>query len=156
MKNSVTKDFRTLGIAYKKLETETKLDIKQETGMTFLGFLTFLTLLKPGILDAINNLKNLGISLKIITGDNHFVAANVSQKLGLTDTKIITGPELRQMSDNALLRRSAHVNVFAEIEPNQKERIILALKKAGNVVGYMGDGINDASALACCRCWHFC
>jgi Mg2+-importing ATPase len=67
--------------------------------------------------------------------------------MGLSKTRIISGPELSQLSDAALLKRVADVDVFAEIEPNQKERIILALKKAGNVVGYMGDGINDASAL---------
>ena len=67
--------------------------------------------------------------------------------MGLSKTKILTGPDLHQLSDEALLRRVVDVDVFAEIEPNQKERIILALRKAGNVVGYMGDGINDASAL---------
>jgi Mg2+-importing ATPase len=92
-------------------------------------------------------LKNLGVTLKIITGDNHLVAANVSQQMGLSNTKVLTGANLRDLSDGALLRRVVDVDVFAEIEPNQKERIILALKKAGNVVGYMGDGINDASAL---------
>jgi Mg2+-importing ATPase len=75
------------------------------------------------------------------------VAANVSQQMGLSNTKILTGPNLRRLSDGALLQRVVDVDVFAEIEPNQKERIIVALKKAGNVVGYMGDGINDASAL---------
>ena len=102
---------------------------------------------KPNIIETIASLKNLGVALKIITGDNHLVAANVSQQMGLSNTKILTGPDLRQLSDGALLRRVVDVDVFAEIEPNQKERIILALKKAGNVVGYMGDGINDASAL---------
>src|SRR4249920_4109913 len=67
--------------------------------------------------------------------------------MGLSKTKILSGSDLRDLSDGALLRRVADVDVFAEIEPNQKERIILALKKTGNVVGYMGDGINDASAL---------
>ena len=85
--------------------------------------------------------------MKIITGDNRLVAASVSQQMGLSSTKILAGPELHQLSDGALLHQVVGVDVFAEIEPNQKERIILALKKAGNVVGYMGDGINDASAL---------
>jgi Mg2+-importing ATPase len=67
--------------------------------------------------------------------------------MGLSDTKILSGPDLSQLSDTALLSRVANIDVFAEIEPNQKERIIIALKKAGNVVGYMGDGINDASAI---------
>jgi Mg2+-importing ATPase len=115
--------------------------------MTFLGFLVLFDPPKSNIVETIASLKTLGVALKIITGDNHLVAANVSQQMGLAKTKIITGPDLRQMSDAALLKRVVDVDVFAEIEPNQKERIILALRKAGNVVGYMGDGINDASAL---------
>jgi Mg2+-importing ATPase len=71
----------------------------------------------------------------------------VSQQIGLKNSKILTGPDLNNMSDSALLNTVGGVDVFAEIEPNQKERIIIALKKAGNVVGYMGDGINDASAI---------
>ena len=118
-----------------------------ETGMTFLGFLVLFDPPKPKIIETIASLKNLGVALKIITGDNHLVAANVSQQMGLSNTKILTGPDLRRLSDGALLQRVVDVDVFAEIEPNQKERIIVALKKAGNVVGYMGDGINDASAL---------
>src|SRR5207244_12895372 len=92
-------------------------------------------------------LQHLGVALKVITGDNHLVAAHVSQQMGLAQTTILTGPDLHQLSDEALLQRVGAVDVFAEIEPNQKERLILALRKAGNVVGYMGDGINDASAL---------
>jgi Mg2+-importing ATPase len=67
--------------------------------------------------------------------------------MGLADNRIITGPDLRRMSDDALIKSVGGVDVFAEIEPNQKEKIILAIRKAGNVVGYIGDGINDASAL---------
>ena len=93
------------------------------------------------------NSSSLGISLKVITGDNRLVAAHLTQQIGLSNTKILTGPELRRMSDEALLKQVNEADVFAEVEPNQKERIILALKKAKNVVGYMGDGINDASAL---------
>jgi Mg2+-importing ATPase len=141
------KGCRTLGVAYKNIGTESRISKADEAGMTFLGFLVLFDPPKPKIVETIASLKNLGVALKIITGDNHLVAANVSQQMGLSNTKILTGPDLRQLSDGALLRRVADVDVFAEIEPNQKERIILALKKAGNVVGYMGDGINDASAL---------
>ena len=139
--------FRTLGVAYRKMGTESRMSKEHEAGMTFLGFLVLFDPPKANILDTITQLKNLGVSLKVITGDNRLVAANVSQQMGLSKTKIITGPDLRQLSDEALLRRVVDVDVFAEIEPNQKERIIIALRKAGNVVGYMGDGINDASAL---------
>jgi len=141
-----TMGFRTLGIAYRNLPTESLINKNDEKDMTFLGFLTLFDPPKANITDTITRLKSLGVSLKIITGDNHLVAASISKKMGL-DSKIISGPELRQMSDSALLASVGSVDVFAEIEPNQKERIIIALRKAGNVVGYMGDGINDASAL---------
>jgi len=139
--------FRTLGIAYKKLSSESLISKDDEKDMTFLGFLTLFDPPKANIADTIAILKKLGVSLKVITGDNHLVAASLSKKMGLLDTKILTGTQMRQMSDAALLRQVGTVSVFAEIEPNQKERIIIAMRKAGNVVGYMGDGINDASAL---------
>jgi P-type Mg2+ transporter len=139
--------FRTIGVAYKNLSTDSLISKDDEKDMTFLGFLTLFDPPKANIADTIALLKKLGVSLKVITGDNHLVAASISKKMGLSETKILTGPELHAMSDAALLRQVGTVSVFAEIEPNQKERIIIALRKAGNVVGYMGDGINDASAL---------
>jgi len=155
MRDSIQKHFeefsnqgcRTLGVAYKNVGARTSIHKDDETGMTFLGFLVLFDPPKPNIIDVIRQLKNLGVSLRVITGDNHLVAANVSRQMGLSEAKIITGPDLGHLSDDALLHRVMDVEVFAEIEPNQKERIILALRKAGNVVGYMGDGINDASAL---------
>ncbi len=141
------KGFRTLGVAYKKMGSTSRISNDDEGGMTFLGFLVLFDPPKPGIIETIARLKKLGVALKIITGDNHLVAANLSQQLGLPDTRILTGPDLAQLSDSALLQRVVDVDIFAEIEPNQKERITLALRKAGSVVGYMGDGINDISAL---------
>jgi Mg2+-importing ATPase len=139
--------FRTIGVAYKNLSSESPINKNDEKDMTFLGFLTLFDPPKANIANTIDSLKKLGVSLKIITGDNHLVAASISKKMGLSGLKIITGPELHQLSDGALLHQVGKVDVFAEIEPNQKERIIIALRKAGNVVGYIGDGINDASAL---------
>ncbi|RUT14653.1 hypothetical protein DSM107010_01990 [Chroococcidiopsis cubana SAG 39.79] len=139
--------FRILGIAYRDLGSTTNITKDLETEMTFLGFLLFADPAKIGITGTIQHLENLGVSLKIITGDNQRVAANIAQEIGMTNPDILTGLDLHQTSDAALLKRVNEVNIFAEVEPNQKERIILALKKAGNVVGYMGDGINDASAL---------
>jgi len=141
------KGFRTLGVAYKDTVSDTVITREQETDMTFLGFLILFDPPKPGIIETIRQLKHLGVSLKIITGDNRLLAANVSQQVELLNPHILTGGDLHQMSDEALLKRVNDVDVFAEVEPNHKERIILALKKAGHVVGYMGDGINDASAL---------
>ena len=141
------KGLRTLGVACKDMGSAVVADKADEVGMTFVGFLVLFDPPKPNIVETIASLKHLGVSLKIITGDNRLVAASVSQQMGSSNTKILAGPDLDRLSDGALLNQVVGVDVFAEIEPNQKERIILALKKAGNVVGYMGDGINDASAL---------
>jgi Mg2+-importing ATPase len=142
-----SKGFRTLGIAYRDIGADSKITKDHEAHMTFLGFLVFYDPPKAGALETLNQLKQLGISVKIITGDNHLVATASSQQLGLTGIRILTGQEMHHMSDEALLRKVNDVDMFAEVEPNHKERIVLALRKAGNVVGYMGDGINDASAL---------
>jgi len=115
--------------------------------MTFLAFLVFSDPPKPGIGATIGRLGELGVRLKIITGDNALVAATVAREIGLPGAEVITGTDLQRMSDGALLQRVDRASIFAEVEPNQKERIVLALRKAGNVVGYLGDGINDASAL---------
>jgi Mg2+-importing ATPase len=141
------KGFRTLGIAYKNMGPESRINKSHESGMTFSGFLVLFDPPKPGLLETITKLKNLGVALKVITGDNRLVAAAISKLIGLSDAKILTGADINQLNDAALLQRAVNVDVFAEIEPNQKERIIIALRKAGNVVGYMGDGMNDASAI---------
>ena len=93
------------------------------------------------------SVKVLGVSLKMVTGDQALVAAYVGRQVGLAKPRLLTGNDLRGMSDEALRMRANDVDIFAEIEPNQKERIILALRASGNVVGYLGDGINDAPAL---------
>lgn len=139
--------YRVLGIAYRNAGSASQITKDHEKDMTFLGFLVFFDPPKPGIVDTIRQLSDLGISLKMITGDNPWVAATTGRQIGLSHPRILTGRDLRVMSDEALLKQVNGVDMFAEIEPNQKERIILALKKAGNVTGYMGDGINDASAL---------
>ncbi len=139
--------FRMLGVAYREWEPNLALTKDSESGLIFLGFLVLFDPPKSGIVETIRNLKSLGVSLKIITGDNHLVAATIGQEMGLSNFNLITGPELQMTSGRALLQKVNEVDIFAEVEPNQKERVILALRKAGNVVGYMGDGINDVSAL---------
>jgi P-type Mg2+ transporter len=135
-----------LGVAYQVFDKSSfsKVD---ETNMTFLGYLALFDPPKAGIADTLQEMQSLGITPKMITGDSRAVAMSIIQQIGLPATQVLTGSELRQLSDEALMHRVQKTNVFAEVEPNQKERIIIALKKAGNVVGYMGDGINDASAL---------
>jgi Mg2+-importing ATPase len=141
------KGYRTLGVAYKFINTKSTIEDELEADMIFLGFITLFDPLKENIVNTIEELRTLGVSLKIITGDNKLIAGNIVSQMGLKDVKILTGPEIYKISDGALIKKVGEVSVFAEVEPNQKERIIIALKKAGYVVGYMGDGINDASAL---------
>ncbi len=139
--------FRVLGVATKEVAPQAEYAVTEECDLTFIGFLLFLDPPKPDIQKTIIDLKNLGVTLKVITGDNHRVALHVAQATGLPVTGIVTGAELNQMRDEALWRRADQANLFAEVDPNQKERIISALRKTGHVVGYMGDGINDAPAL---------
>ena len=155
VREEIQKDFvrfseqglRTLGVAYRTLDTATSIVKDAEAAMTFVGFLLVYDPPKPGVADIIKQMKELGVSLKIITGDNALVAANVGRQVGMTNPRLLTGPELRQMSNEAIRRKVNLTQIFAEVEPNQKERLIVALRQAGNVVGFMGDGINDASAL---------
>jgi Mg2+-importing ATPase len=112
-----------------------------------MGFLLFFDPPKAGVIETINALEKLGVKLKVITGDNKLVASHTGQVVGLGKTKVMTGSELEKLHDDALWHAVENTNIFAEVDPNQKERIILALKKRGHVVGYLGDGINDAPSL---------
>ncbi|MDE1770668.1 MAG: magnesium-translocating P-type ATPase [Thaumarchaeota archaeon] len=138
--------FRVLGISYKNLET-TDMKKEEESNMIFLGFIVLYDPPKSGIINTINQLRSLGISLKIITGDNKLVATNLAKQIGFADPKVLTGLEMRQITNEAFYQQVNDVQIFSEVEPNQKDRIIVALKKSGNVVGFIGDGINDATAL---------
>jgi P-type Mg2+ transporter len=139
--------FRTLGVAYRDMGAASTAHRDDEGSMVFLGIIALYDPPKENIAEIFTELKSLGVSLKIVTGDTARVAASIHRQLGLPEPVIITGGELHGLTDGAYLSRIPRADVFAEVEPNQKEHIILALKKAGNVVGYMGDGINDAPAL---------
>ncbi len=142
-----TTGYRTLGLAYKPADGVQTINQEQEKDMTFLGFLVFHDPLKESIAQTVDELKRLGVTLKIITGDNRYVAAHAGQQVGFPASRLLTGPEISRMSPEALIRKVNDIDIFAQIEPSQKEFIVTSLKKAGNVVGFMGDGINDASAL---------
>ncbi|HET9787225.1 MAG TPA: HAD-IC family P-type ATPase, partial [Pyrinomonadaceae bacterium] len=139
--------FRTLGLAYKRLDNISQISKQQEAEMIFLGLLVFFDPPKAGVIEALDELRKLGITLKLITGDNVHIATSVTRNVLGYEPKVLTGTEVHLLSDEALRSRANVIDVFAEIEPSQKERIILALKKSGNTVGFLGDGINDASAL---------
>jgi len=138
---------RIMGVAYRYLDTQTAFSKAAEEDMTFLGFISLYDPIKPNITDVVEQLKQNGIRLKVITGDNHLVATSLAKQLGIKAPHILTGREIALLNNQALPRLAAKTDIFAEVEPIHKEMIILALRKAGNVVGYIGDGINDASAL---------
>jgi len=139
--------YRTLGVAYKQVATNQDFAKDDEKEMTFLGFVTLFDPPKANVAATLTQLNNLGVKLKIITGDNALVAKSLALTIGVLNPQILTGSAMQKMSNAALMHQGPLTDIFAEVEPNQKERIIVLLKKAGNVVGFMGDGINDAPAL---------
>jgi len=138
---------RTLGVAYKDIDGQKKISADDEKDMVFLGMVTLFDPPKTDIQETVKDLEGLGVKLKMITGDNRLVAASVARAVGIEEPKVLTGEEMYGMSESSLARRVDEIDIFAEIEPNQKEHLIKAMQKAGNTVGYMGDGINDAPAL---------
>jgi Mg2+-importing ATPase len=139
--------FRVLGVAMKPVAPQTAYTREDEHDMIFTGFLLFFDPPKQGVRETIADLAGLGVQLKIITGDNRLVALHTAESVGLEVTGVLTGAELSDLRDEALWQAVECNNLFVGVDPNQKERIILALQKMGHVVGYMGDGINDAPSL---------
>lgn len=139
--------YRVLGIAQKSLQAKAVYGRLDEDAMVFMGFLLFFDPPEPGVRQTLDGLRRLGVDIKIITGDNCLVARHVAESVGMNVNRIMTGKELLTLNDESLWQLAPLVTVFAEVDPNQKERIILALQKTGHIVGYLGDGINDAPAL---------
>jgi P-type Mg2+ transporter len=139
--------FRVLGVGYKITTAEKDITRDQEKNMIFLGFITLFDPPKKNVQETLSKLKQLGVQLKLITGDNALVAESIAKQIGISNPVVLTGPQIRQMTNGAIMQQGELADIFAEVEPNQKDRIILCLKKAGHVVGFMGDGINDAPAL---------
>jgi P-type Mg2+ transporter len=142
-----TQGYRVLAVAYRQVPQEAHYSKADEQAMVLLGFLTFADPPKPDTAQVLQALKSDGIQVKILTGDNELVTRHVCQQVGLAAGRIVLGNELEHMTDEALAKIAEQVNVFARVAPAQKNRIILALKSRKHVVGYMGDGINDAPSL---------
>jgi Mg2+-importing ATPase len=139
--------YRVLGLAVRHLARQDAYRMEDETGFSFAGFLLFLDPPKPGMAEILESLKDRGIAVKVISGDNRYVVAHLAETVGLGHKNILTGEELTKLTKEALFGRVQRTDLFVEIDPNQKERIIEALRRRGHVVGYLGDGINDAPAL---------
>ncbi len=141
--------FRLLGVATKTLTdpARTRFTLADESDLTFRGLLLFYDPPKAHTGAVLNDLTRLGVQVKIITGDSLAVTRYVARQVGLVEDQVLTGAQLQTMRDEALWPLVERTNLFAEVDPNQKERIIRALQRTGHVVGYLGDGINDAPAL---------
>jgi Mg2+-importing ATPase len=139
---------RALGVAYKKLrEDKAAYSVNDENDMVFLGFVAFLDPPKETSKESLRLLAKEGIELKILTGDNELVTRKVCEQLGFEIKGVLLGNDMFQMNEDALARVVEEANVFARVTPAQKDRIINSLKNNGHVVGFMGDGINDAPSL---------
>ena len=138
---------RTLAVCYKNIDGNNVISKSDETDLTFLGFIALFDPPKKDIYQSLKNLQNAGITLKLISGDNHLVVKHLAKAIGLDSSKLVIGTDLLKISEEALAQKVNHVDVFAEIEPMQKERLIKALQRAGHTVGFLGDGINDAGAI---------
>jgi len=136
---------RAIGVCYKDINADT-ISKEDETEMVFAGFVLLQDPVKEGIIETLEQLKKLQVHLKIITGDNKNVAKSISLSIGVKDPVIMTGDELFNTSPEALRLLVKKTHIFAEVEPQQKERIIHALRHSFTVA-YMGDGINDVSAI---------
>jgi P-type Mg2+ transporter len=140
--------FRVLGIAWREVPADhPHAVIGDESDLVFAGFAGFLDPPKQSAGAALAALKESGVSVKIVTGDSEFVTQHVCSQLNIPVTGLLTGKEISQMDDSALRIRVETANLFCRVNPSQKDRVILALKARGHVVGYMGDGINDAPSL---------
>jgi Mg2+-importing ATPase len=138
---------RVLAVASRPLDPLPLYGKELERDLTFTGFLTFFDRPKADVADAIRNLATLGVSIKVITGDCKPVTQHVAALVGLRADRVLTGTDLQRLPDEALWRVAESTDLFVEVDPNQKERIILAVKKMGHVVGFLGDGVNDAPAM---------
>ncbi|MBC7408593.1 MAG: magnesium-translocating P-type ATPase [Arcicella sp.] len=139
------KGLRAIGICYKNIDTKT-ISKDDEKDMIFAGFILLQDPVKAGIIETIEALKQLQVNLKIITGDNKNVAKSIALAIGIENPVVLTGSEVLNTSSDALKLLVKRTHIFAEVEPQQKERIILALRKT-YTVAYMGDGINDVTAI---------
>jgi Mg2+-importing ATPase len=139
--------FRVLGVSYSVVEEKPMYSVKDERDMIFLGFIAFMDPPKESSKESARLLKESGIELKILTGDNELVTRKVCEQLGFEIKGVVLGSEVAKLQDPALSRIVETANVFARVSPAQKDRVMNALKRNGHVVGFLGDGINDATSM---------
>lgn len=147
-KNLNIQGMRVVGVCQKTdIENISEFSVKDESKMTFLGFIGFLDPPKESAKSAIERLNSYGVRVMVLTGDNEYVTRAICEKVNISTKRILAGNKVDKLSDMALLRLLRSTNVLAKLSPIQKARIVRLLRESGNIVGYMGDGINDAPSL---------
>ncbi|MDA8164585.1 MAG: magnesium-translocating P-type ATPase [Desulfobacteraceae bacterium] len=140
--------FRVLAIAYREFpQTKTTFSVQDENGLILLGYVAFFDPPKVSATEALELLQGAGVAVKVLTGDNELVTRKICRDVGLAVEGVASGAELARLPDDELRRVVAEANVLVKLSPVQKEQIVRALRESGHVVGFMGDGINDAPAL---------
>ena len=139
--------YRVLAVAERALPGRSKVTTVDEREMSFLGFLIFEDPPKPRLEQTTAGLADLGIRLCMLTGDNHLTAQHLAQVIGVEQPRVLTGADVDLLDDHHLAVEAPRIDAFAELSPAHKERIIIALRSTGSIVGYLGDGINDAAPL---------
>jgi Mg2+-importing ATPase len=138
---------RVLALAVASRPAQARWSAADEAGLVFAGFLCFIDPPRPDAGGVLHTLAARGVRVKVVTGDNRHVAAHLAAQVGLDPAALLTGEAIAAMTDQALWQRAPRTDLFVEVDPMQKERIVRALQRAGRTVGYLGDGINDAPAL---------
>jgi Mg2+-importing ATPase len=140
--------YRALGVAWRELKPDQDaISLDDERDLVFAGFATFIDPPHETAGQTVKALARAGVAIKVITGDNEHVTRHVCTELGITVTGLVTGDEIASLGDEALSARAEASNLFCRVTPSQKNRIIISLQRRGHVVGYLGDGINDAPSL---------
>lgn len=140
--------FRLLAVAIRSIPTgQTRVTIGDEADLSLIGFCVFADPPKQDAAEAVTSLTSLGVNIKVISGDHAAVVAHVAGSVGLPSKRIMTGVEISDLTDTALAAQVDEVDLFARVDPDQKRRIVAALRRRGHVVGFMGDGVNDAPAI---------
>ena len=139
---------RSIAVGSRELPAGTAaLDLEAESGLVFEGLLVFSDPPRPGVAEVLAELRSRGVELKVITGDHELVARDVARKVGLPVAGVLTGEQMRGLAHEAFVARAERTTIFARVDPDQKLRVVRALRGRGAIVGYLGDGINDAPPL---------
>ena len=147
-RNLSTDGYRVLAIAYREFDrSKQTFSVADESELTLLGYIAFFDPAKQSSKQALEALARSGVTVKVLTGDNELVSQKVCRDVGLVITQVVTGPQLAALSEADFSRQVETGNVFARLTPDQKEKVIRALRAQGHVVGFMGDGINDVLAM---------